>query len=428
MIIGIFEYLIITIASERLITELSVSFFQTQASIRKGCVNITAYDYFLYRVSCCIVSNLEMSQCSDVSESDMDLNTLKQTSERKRKQGARDSPPSGVPVLKRQNSMPDVHSQSVKYTLAKRGAKKKTTPKKKAAAPAAAPAENQSAPFRSMLLGTFNDPTFQEGISPMISNLVSPLIGSAIQRAVESAVHEVRNEVVKPLIESNDKLLRLVEGQKSLIQTQQQRINELQADYSVVCSEMDDLQLKVNDLEQYGRRNNLRISNMFLGSSKVLTEREVTQRTVDFINQSVLKAGDGDTPITANDVDRCHTLGPIKPEGNNNIIIKFQNYHAKRAVFEMKKNLKGDSNKRFIAEDLTRLNYGLVQSLWRLRKDGRINNFWTRDGNVFAKQGENDRPSRIRTNYDIDNLVVSRPQRSSERGFARESGLRNTIR
>ncbi len=191
---------------------------------------------------------------------------------------------------------------------------------------------------------------------------------------------------------------------------------------------MDDLQLKVNDLEQYGRRNNLRISNMFLGSSKVLTEREVTQRTVDFINQSVLKAGDGDTPITANDVDRCHTLGPIKPEGNNNIIIKFQNYHAKRAVFEMKKNLKGDSNKRFIAEDLTRLNYGLVQSLWRLRKDGRINSFWTRDGNVFAKQGENDRPSRIRTNYDIDNLVVSRPQRSSERGFARESGLRNTIR
>ncbi len=94
------------------------------------------------------------------------------------------------------------------------------------------------------------------------------------------------------------------------------------------------------------------------------TESDITQSTVNFINDDVLKCnvpGSPNTPITADDVDRCHPIGPTR-NGKLNVIIKFHKYHTKRAVYQAKSNLKGDVHRRFITEDLTRINYDLVQS------------------------------------------------------------------
>ncbi len=98
----------------------------------------------------------------------------------------------------------------------------------------------------------------------------------------------MRNDVVKPLLDSNAKLTSIVTEQKGIIQQQQKRIVELESEYDLVCSEIDYLKLSVNDLEQYGRRNNLRISNMSLGPPGA-TESDITQMTVQFINEKCLE-------------------------------------------------------------------------------------------------------------------------------------------
>lgn len=232
------------------------------------------------------------------------------------------------------------------------------------------------------------------------------MIEQAIQRAVDSAVSGIRNEVVKPLIDSNNKLTQLVDGQKVMIRNQHTRIVELESEYDFLCNEVDDLKLSVNDLEQYGRRSNLRLSNMMIGPPDA-TESDVTQHTVKFLNDSVLKTnseGSSATPITADDIDRCHPIGPMRL-GKRNVIVKFYKYHTKQAVYQAKSNLKGDNHRRFISEDLTRHNYGLVQSLMRHRRGGGITSFWTRDGTIYAKKVVDDRPTKIRTEYDINNLI-----------------------
>ncbi len=60
-------------------------------------------------------------------------------------------------------------------------------------------------------------------------------------------------------------MLRIVEEQKCIITKQQQRIIELESEYELLSGEVDGLRMTTNDLEQYGRRNNLRISNMISG-------------------------------------------------------------------------------------------------------------------------------------------------------------------
>ncbi len=167
-----------------------------------------------------------------------------------------------------------------------------------------------------MLLGTFKDSSFQEGVSPLISNLVSPMIEAAIQRAVDSAVSKVQSEVVKPLVEANERLTRHVEEQQQSLKTQQHRIFELERGHSFMCSEVENLKMSVNDLEQYGRRNNLRVSNMTLSPQDV-NESDITKRTVEFINENVLKVESGGlAEISADDIDRCHTIGPVR-DGKN---------------------------------------------------------------------------------------------------------------
>ncbi len=260
--------------------------------------------------------SVNTDQFSDVSDTEPVKSAVKTV--RKRKQSVLDSSPTNYEhQLKRHNSLPDVRSTPGRSTPGR--------PTKRVPAPKTIKGKSDpAAPFRETLLGTFNDPSFQEGISPFIFNLVSPLIERSIQnlnqKAVNSAIEGMRQEVVKPLAEANEKLTQIVVENKDTIRQQQSRITELESEFDLLCTEVDDIKLSMNDLEQYGRRSNLRISNMMIGPPDA-TEAVITQHTVDFLNNSVLKVTPGSevTPVTADDIDRCHPIGPMR-SGKRNVI------------------------------------------------------------------------------------------------------------
>ncbi len=113
-------------------------------------------------------------------------------------------------------------------------------------------------------------------------------------------------------------------------------------------------------------------------------------------------------------MDRCHPIGPMRG-GKLNIIVKFHKYATKRAIYQAKANLKGDIHRRYITEDLTRTNYNTVQTLVRHKRDGRIDAFWTRDRNIFAKKHAESLPLKIRVGEDISELLGRNPQPSGTR-------------
>ena len=101
---------------------------------------------------------------------------------------------------------------------------------------------------------------------------------------------------------------------------------------------------EVNELEQYERRNSLRINNLKLNgpTGPPRDEQQLTSAVVYFFNTAVLK---GDSKLTDQDIERCHYVGKLKQESSTQILVKFFRYHDKRRVFALKRNLNNNASK-----------------------------------------------------------------------------------
>ncbi|KAK9709228.1 hypothetical protein QE152_g26752 [Popillia japonica] len=99
------------------------------------------------------------------------------------------------------------------------------------------------------------------------------------------------------------------------------------------------LSSKIDDIEQYSRRSNIRIVGL---------PEEVSENTMDkvltFCSEKL------DLKLGSNDIDRCHRVGkPIN--GHRALLIKFVGYNIKREIFKRRAALK--NTRILIAEDLT---------------------------------------------------------------------------
>ncbi|MCG8049149.1 MAG: hypothetical protein N0E48_26695 [Candidatus Thiodiazotropha endolucinida] len=272
--------------------------------------------------------------------------------------------------------------------------------------------------FSDMMRVTFDDQSFKDSITPVLYDMVCPLIQETIQTtvttAVTKAIESIRTNVLDEMIKSNKSLQdsvnkqnaiikeqkSVIEEQRTIIDTNNDMVEDLQNQVYFLTAEIDELRCSVNDLEQYGRRNSLRINNLDLSgpSGPPANEEALTSAVVYFVNTAVLK---GSGKLSNSDIERCHYIGKRKSTGPQQILVKFARYHDKRRVFLSKKNLKNNPNKIFMTEDLTAVNHSLVKSLLPLKKNGTIDSFWTRDGRVLVKKDRNGDPVRLSPNDSI---------------------------
>ena len=91
---------------------------------------------------------------------------------------------------------------------------------------------------------------------------------------------------------------------------------------TVLTYEFDDLRMSVNDLEQYGRRNYIRIKNFKVDSplGPPSNEQEMTAAMANFLNTAVFK---GDSKLTERDIERYHFIGKPKASKTQQIIVIF---------------------------------------------------------------------------------------------------------
>ncbi|KAI4454239.1 l1 transposable element-related [Holotrichia oblita] len=128
---------------------------------------------------------------------------------------------------------------------------------------------------------------------------------------------------------------------------------------------------KCDALEQYSRRNNVRIIGV-TGVSPVNCENVV----MDIINEKLKLT----LPVEI--IDRCHPVGPQKKDGKRDILVKFNAYRYRRIVLQKKSLLKGTGVS--IMEDLTRNRYLCYR---KVREKVGVKNAWVFDGNIYMKSG-----------------------------------------
>ena len=164
------------------------------------------------------------------------------------------------------------------------------------------------------------------------------------------------------------------------------------ADLRNTCVELKErvrkLELESDALEQYGRRNILRVSGIPEQNNEV---------TDDIIIQL---ASDLNVPISKKDIDRSHRVGKPDTGGrlgrttkstrqHRDIIVKFTSYNARHNLFQMRKELPTTENANlksiFINEDLTKIRSQILFEARNFRRGRKLNAAYSSDGKILIR-------------------------------------------
>jgi hypothetical protein len=66
--------------------------------------------------------------------------------------------------------------------------------------------------------------------------------------------------------------------------------------------------------------------------------------------------------------------------------------------------LKGNKDKMFIAENLTKYRYDLLKQLNGMQKINKVHSFWTHDGSILVKERENSKVKMIKHQSNADKM------------------------
>jgi hypothetical protein len=152
------------------------------------------------------------------------------------------------------------------------------------------------------------------------------------------------------------------------------KMSSLEKQQSHLVQQNATLEDKIDELEQYSRRNCLLIHGVKEGLNE-----STDQLVIDTINHSITL----DAPVKIDDIDRSHRLGRPK-EGSEAsrprpIIIKFCSYRRRSDVFRNKKQLKNTG--KLITENLTIKRQKLMIQAASMEA---VDTTWSMDGRIIC--------------------------------------------
>jgi hypothetical protein len=164
---------------------------------------------------------------------------------------------------------------------------------------------------------------------------------------------------------------------EEVVDTVRKENASLKRDIEALRESLTTTQREVNDLEQYGRRWNLRIFGI------------AEQSQEDVVKKVCEVSGQVGVAVTADDIEACHRVGPVGGAASQRggkgarpraIIVRLKDRGVRDNILVNRKKLKG--KKISIAEDLTYENNRMSTLAY---KHSATMSTWTKNGKVFAK-------------------------------------------
>lgn len=206
----------------------------------------------------------------------------------------------------------------------------------------------------------------------------------------------LQNCVEKVITKKLSKMIEEQERQESRIFDLENKVDSKEEEIKALKNEMTELKCdlgksldKLNDLEQYSRRNCVRIFGV---------EERAEENPFDLV--TALANDKLGLNVSPDDIDRTHRVGPVVAGKTRGIIVKFKNYQTRSAVIHNRRKLKG--SRVVIKEDLTCQNQQLLK---KTQNHNLVENAWSNDGKIFApfKSDERSYVKKIRDLSDLDN-------------------------
>ena len=207
-------------------------------------------------------------------------------------------------------------------------------------------------------------------------------ISQAVQKAVETLSH--KHDILEGRVHDLEK-----------------RKDELQNQNLALRNELEEVKKSVKeqgsafrDLEQYGRRDNIKVYNLAerRNGNRGETAEETARAVADMI------ARDLNYRVSPSDISIAHRLGTKEPGKERSVIVRFVSRTVRNEVVRRRRALKG--KRVVIADDLSPFFQGVFSSLREIMGK---NNVWSSGNQLFVKTTEGVRKV---TGANFDNILT----------------------
>lgn len=169
-------------------------------------------------------------------------------------------------------------------------------------------------------------------------------------------------------------LLKQIEDLREIIQGKEEKICQLE-------KHIQDLEVTCDDLEQYSRRNSLRIFGFPEEHGENLLEA-----VPEFLNKELQIQ----PPIQSTDICRVHRTGRKTQDSRPRpCIVKLISYQKRDIIYKRRSKLRHSSHTVYVNEDLTKRRSHMLWKARQAKKQKAILDTWTFDGKLFVKTLDN---------------------------------------
>ena len=191
---------------------------------------------------------------------------------------------------------------------------------------------------------------------------------------------EMQKSIIDTLVDENEKLQEKV---KKL----EKRLRDVEDDVDENIDTINNLKVKVESCNQYGRRNNIEIS----GVPNAVADDDLEGKVVQILNEI-------NVPVSVNDIEACHRL-PIprsNPDATKKVIVRFVNRKHCIEALKVKKDLDNidmasldfsEETKLYINENLNRYFSKIGWQCRKLRNGRRIDSYVFKNEAFVIKYG-----------------------------------------
>lgn len=152
---------------------------------------------------------------------------------------------------------------------------------------------------------------------------------------------------------------------------------------------------KNDELEQYSRRNSMRISG--------LNEEENEDSFELVMNLANTKLA-LDPPLQPSDIDRVHRTGKPQAGRQRTLLVKFATYRQRDRLMSKRRALKETGSRIFMNEDLTKTRSSLLWHARNAKRQNQIKDCFSSDGRIIIRKVDGTK-QQVRNLTELQNIT-----------------------
>lgn len=202
----------------------------------------------------------------------------------------------------------------------------------------------------------------------------------AVSKAIKNdlLISQIAKKVTEAIIQTMENKLLNIETSVAELKEDYGKMNTkiedktkyLQNKINILSGERDEMESKIDQMDQATRSSNLRVFSM-----KETSKEDTRKVLIETLNKNM------SLNLIESDILLCYRIGKSEQKKSRGVFLKLKDLETKKMIYSKKKLLKGTGI--VIREDLTSLRVNLLNEAIRIQG---LKNVWTEHGKIYVNK------------------------------------------